>query len=106
MAKGGVVTEEQIIAHAQYLDLTYTQSGTLYENFPNALRSNFTIPPQLKDSHAGDDLIGTTSTHHTTTSNPAPSSEINVVSFDKGKSDKKPRSKKKGKSKKKKTSNP
>ena len=29
MAKGGVITEEQVISHAQYLDLIYTQSGTL-----------------------------------------------------------------------------
>ena len=34
VAKGGVVTEEQLISHAQYLDLLYTQSGTLYENIP------------------------------------------------------------------------
>ena len=31
VAKGGVVIEEQVIAQAQYLDLVYTQSGTLYE---------------------------------------------------------------------------
>ena len=29
VAKGGVVTEEKVISHAQYLDLIYTQSGTL-----------------------------------------------------------------------------
>ena len=46
------------------------------------------------------------STHHTTASDPAPSSKINDMSFDKGKSDKQPRSKKKGKSKKNKTSTP
>ena len=31
VAKGSVVTQEQVIARAQYLDLIYTQSGTLYE---------------------------------------------------------------------------
>lgn len=31
IAMGGCVTEEQAIAHAQYLDLVYSQSGTLYE---------------------------------------------------------------------------
>ena len=108
VAKGGIFTKYQVIGHAQYLDLiyTYTQSGTLYEKIPNAPRSNFNVPPQLKDSHAGDDLIGTVNTHNTTTSNPAPAFKINSMSFDKGKSDKQPRSKKKGKSKKKKTSNP
>jgi len=35
VSKGGVVTEEQIISLAQYLDLVYTQSGTLYEKIPN-----------------------------------------------------------------------
>ena len=33
---GGVVTEEEAISHAQYLDLVYSQSGTLYELIPNA----------------------------------------------------------------------
>lgn len=31
VAKAGVVTEDQVIAQAQYLDLVYTQSGTLHE---------------------------------------------------------------------------
>ena len=52
MCKGGVITKEKVIARAQYLDLIYTQSGMLYEKIPNVLRSNFTVPPQLKDSHA------------------------------------------------------
>ena len=60
----------------------------LYEKIPNALRSNFNVPPQIKDSHAGDGLIGTANTHHATASDPAPTSEINAMSFDKGKSDK------------------
>ena len=51
-------------------------------------------------------MIGTTSTRHSTASYPAHSSEIHVVSSDKGKSDKQPGSKKKGKSKKKQTSTP
>ena len=88
------------------LDFIYTQSGMLYEKIPNVSRYNFTVPPQLKDSHAGDGLIGTGSTHHTTTYDPTPFSEINAMSFDKGKSDKQPGSKKKWKSKKMKTSNP
>ena len=64
VAKGGVVTEEQVIARAQYLDLIYTQSSMLYEKIPNTLRSNFTIPPPSKDSHADDGMIGTASTNH------------------------------------------
>ena len=36
VAKGGVITEDQVITRAQYLDLIYTQSGMLYEKIPNA----------------------------------------------------------------------
>jgi len=97
VAKGGVVTEEKVIARAQYLDLIYTQFGTLYEKIPNVPRSNFNVPPQLKDSHARDGLIGSASTHHTTSSDPSPTLETNVMSVDKGKSDKQPGSKKNGK---------
>jgi hypothetical protein len=35
VAMGGVVTEEEVIARAQYMDLVYSQSGTLYELIPN-----------------------------------------------------------------------
>lgn len=38
---GGCVTKEQDIARAQYLDLAYSQSGTLYELLPNAPRPSF-----------------------------------------------------------------
>ena len=31
---GGAVTEEQAISRAQYLDLVYSQSGTLYDLIP------------------------------------------------------------------------
>jgi hypothetical protein len=33
---GGVVTEEQAIIHAHYLDLVYSQSDTLYDLTPHA----------------------------------------------------------------------
>jgi hypothetical protein len=36
VAMGGVITEEEAISHAQYLDLVYSQSGTLYELILNA----------------------------------------------------------------------
>ena len=65
VAKGGVVTEEQVIARAQYLDLVYTQSDTLYDKIPDAPRPEFSIPPPPKsnsDSHAGDGVIGTENT--------------------------------------------
>ena len=37
VAKAGVVTKEQVIAQAQYLDLVYMQSGTLHEKIPTFL---------------------------------------------------------------------
>ena len=61
MAKGGVVTEEQVIAQAQYLDLVYTQSGTLYDKIPDLPRpSQLTATPS--GSHAADGVIGSVST--------------------------------------------
>lgn len=36
IAMGGCITEEQAIARVEYLDLVYSQSGTLYELLPNA----------------------------------------------------------------------
>ena len=37
---GGVVTEEQAITRAQYMDLVYSQSGMLYEIIPHASRTS------------------------------------------------------------------
>ena len=118
VAKGGVVTEEQVIAHAQYLDLIYTQSGTLCDKIPDTPRPEFSVPPppkSNKDSHVGDGVIGTTSTKIVkATSKKARTvsgqnaneeilaSEVNAMSTDKGKEPKQPGDKKKGKSKKKK----
>jgi hypothetical protein len=36
IAMGGVVTEEKAISRAQYLDLVYSQMGTLYDLLPDA----------------------------------------------------------------------
>ena len=36
VSMGGVVTEEQAISHAQYLDLVYSQLGTVYDLIPHA----------------------------------------------------------------------
>ena len=33
---GGAVTEEKVASRAQYLDLVYSQSGTLYDLIPQA----------------------------------------------------------------------
>ena len=48
VAKGGVVTEEQVIARAQYLDLIYTQSSMLYDKILDAPRPEFSVPPPPK----------------------------------------------------------
>ena len=118
VAKRGVVTEEQGISHAQYLDLIYTQFGTIYDKIPDAPRPKFSIPPppkSNKDSHADDGMIGTTSTKtakDTSKKDCAVSSQkvdeeplaskINAMSTDKGKNPKQPGGKKKGTNKKKK----
>lgn len=57
VAKAGVVTEEQVIAQAQYLDLVYTQSGTLHEKIPNLPKEN-QIAAAPSGSHAADGMIG------------------------------------------------
>jgi hypothetical protein len=36
ISMGDVVTEEQAISCAQYLDLIYSQTGTLYDLLPDA----------------------------------------------------------------------
>lgn len=60
VAKGGVVTEEQVIYHAQYIDLVYTQSSTLYEKTPDLPWPGQTNPP-FTGSHATDGMIGSVS---------------------------------------------
>jgi len=57
---GGVVTEEQAISRAQYLDLVYSQTGTLYDLLPNAPHpSTSATSTTPAASHAVDDVIGT-----------------------------------------------
>jgi hypothetical protein len=55
---GGVVTKEQAIS--QYLDLVYSQTGTLYHLIPDAPRpsTNPTSTPPTT-SHATNGVIGT-----------------------------------------------
>jgi hypothetical protein len=73
IAMGGVVTEEQAISHAQYLDLVYSQMGTLYDFLPELPRPNAsntsTTPAAL---HAADGVIGTAQaqSHFVSSTNP------------------------------------
>jgi hypothetical protein len=58
---GGIVTEEQAISRAQYLDLVYSQSDMLYDLIPHAPRpSNDPTKPSPRP-HA-DGMIGHVST--------------------------------------------
>jgi hypothetical protein len=60
VSMGGVITEEQVISHGQYLDLVYLKMGTLYDLIPDAPRPSMTpnlTPPVA--SHAIDGVIGT-----------------------------------------------
>jgi hypothetical protein len=85
VAMGGAVTEEQAIARAQYLDLVYYESGTLYDFLPNAARAN-TDPFKPSSSSHADGVIGSFKTQSfsqsTTLSSTSPQtqiSEVNVV---------------------------
>jgi hypothetical protein len=60
ISMGGVVTEEQEIIRAQYLDLVYSQMGTLYDLLPNAPHpSNYATSTTPATSHAADGVIDT-----------------------------------------------
>jgi hypothetical protein len=60
IAMGGVVTQEHAISHAQYLDLVYSQTGTLYDLLPDAPRpSTFATSTTPATSHVADGVIGT-----------------------------------------------
>jgi len=61
VAKAEVVTEEQVIAQAQYLDLVYTQSGKLHEKIPDLPKGN-QIAAAPSGSHAADGMIGSVNT--------------------------------------------
>jgi hypothetical protein len=61
VAMGGVITEEESIAHAQYLDLVYSQSGTLYELIPNAPHPS-TDPSKPSSTAHTDGVIGSIKT--------------------------------------------
>jgi hypothetical protein len=82
IAMGGVVTEEQAISRAQYLDLVYSQTGTLYDLLPDLPRpgtSTSSAPPVA--SHAADGVIGSThSQSHTVSLTTPKSTSSNVQS--------------------------
>jgi hypothetical protein len=60
VSMGGVITKEQTISRVQYLDLVYSQMGTLYDLSPNAPHpsTNATLTPPIA-SHVVDGVIGT-----------------------------------------------
>jgi len=75
VAKGGVVTEERVISHAQCLDLIYTQSNMLYDKIPNSLQPSNTVPqPPSKESHFVNGMIG--SSNQQLTSKPSGSTLV------------------------------
>jgi hypothetical protein len=64
---GGVVTEEEAITRAQYLDLVYSQSGTLYELIPNATHAT-NDPSKPSSISYTDGVIGSVKTQSTSQS--------------------------------------
>jgi hypothetical protein len=120
---GGVVTEEKAISQAQYLDLVYSQYGTLYELIPNATHTP-TDPSKPSSMAHADGVICTVKTQSTSQSTrtvnhsistpvtsltslsstflPTQISEVNIVQ---SASSQQPESKKKIKNKPKKTNN-
>jgi hypothetical protein len=64
IAMGGVVTEEKAISCAQYLDLVYSQTGTLYDLLPELPRSGTSSTSTTPTtSHPSDGVIGTAQAH-------------------------------------------
>jgi hypothetical protein len=84
---GGAFTEEETIAWAQYLDLVYSQSGTLYDFLPNVSQAN-TDPSKSSSSSHVDGVISSVKTQSTSQSTKISStspqtqiSEVNVVQY-------------------------
>jgi hypothetical protein len=77
---GGVVTEEQAISRAQYLDLVYSQTGTLYDLLPDLPRpGSSTTSTTPAASHAADGVIGSTHSHSHSVSTTTPKSNSSNV---------------------------
>jgi hypothetical protein len=79
---GGTITEEETISCAQYLDLVYSQSGTLYGFLPNVARANTDPSKPSSSSHVDGviDSVKTQSTSQSTTlSSTYPQTQISEV---------------------------
>jgi hypothetical protein len=77
---GSVATKEQAISHAQYLDLVYSQTRTLYDLLPDLPRSGTSSTSTAPvASHAADGVIGTTHTHSHSISTTTPKSNPSNV---------------------------
>ena len=80
IAMGGVVKEEQAISRAQYIDLVYSQTGTLYNFLPElphpGTSSTSTTPAA---SHVADRVIGTAHAHSHSVSSTTPKSTSSNV---------------------------
>jgi hypothetical protein len=80
IAMGGIVTEEQAISHAQYLDLVYSQMGTLYYLLPELPRPNTSSTSTAPAaSHAADGVIGTAQAQSHSVSSTTPKSAYSNV---------------------------
>jgi hypothetical protein len=80
ISMGGVVTEEQAISRAQYLDLVYSQTGTLYDLLPDLPRpGTSTTSTAPAASHAADGVIGSTHSHSHSVSTTTPKSNSSNV---------------------------
>ena len=70
---GGIVTEEKAISRAQYIDLVYSQTRTLYDLLPNLPHPNTSSTSTTPvASHAADSVIGTAQaqSHFVSSTNP------------------------------------
>ena len=63
VSMGGDITKEQAISHAQYINLVYSQSGTLYELIPNTPRPTNDPSRPTPELHF-DSLIGSIKHNH------------------------------------------
>jgi hypothetical protein len=63
----GVVSKDHLINHAQYLDLLYSQSGTLYDLILHAPRLSNDLSKLAPRTHV-DGMVGSIKLHSTTQS--------------------------------------
>jgi hypothetical protein len=79
---GGVIIEEKAISRAQYLDLIYSQTGTLYDLLPDLPRPGSSIISTTPAaSHVADGVIGSTHSHsHSVSTTTLKSNSSNVQS--------------------------